>query len=66
MFTAELDPLRDEGEVYAAKLEVAGVFVEANRIAGAPHVFPMLDGILEGGRRYNEKVVATMKRRLKG
>ncbi|KAJ9491000.1 hypothetical protein VN97_g2245 [Penicillium thymicola] len=62
--TAELDPLRDEGEAYAAKLQAAGVSVEMNRIAGAPHLVAILDGILEGGQRYNEKVIATMKRQL--
>lgn len=64
MSTAELDPLRDEGEAYAAKLQAAGVSVEMDRIAGAPHLVAILDGILEGGQRYNEKVIATMKRRL--
>ncbi|KAJ5143507.1 CAZyme family CE10 [Penicillium bovifimosum] len=64
--TAELDPLRDEGEAYAAKLQAAGVSVEVNRIAGAPHIVALLDGILEGGWRYNEKVLATMQQRLKG
>lgn len=66
MFTAELDPLRDEGEAYAAKLQDAGVPVEVIRVAGAPHLFPALDGILESGRQYNNKVIATMKRELKG
>jgi acetyl esterase/lipase len=64
--TAELDPLRDEGEAYAAKLQAAGVPVEVDRISGAPHLVAVLDGILEGGRRYNEKVIATMKRQLQG
>ena len=66
MSTAELDPLRDEGEAYAAKLRAAGVSVEVDRIAGVPHVVAALDGILKGGQRYNDKVIATMKRRLKG
>lgn len=64
MSTAELDPLREEGEAYAAKLQAAGVSVEIDRIAGAPHLVAKLDGILEGGQRYNEKVIATMKRQL--
>lgn len=64
MSTAELDPLRDEGEAYAAKLQAAGVPVEIDRIAGASHLVAALDGILEGGQRYNEKVIVAMKRQL--
>ncbi|KAJ5919245.1 hypothetical protein N7466_010188 [Penicillium verhagenii] len=60
--TAELDPLRDEGEVYAAKLEAAGVRVEVKRYLGAPHLLPILDGILEGGRQYNAAVIAALRR----
>ncbi|KAH2047213.1 hypothetical protein KXV43_005156 [Aspergillus fumigatus] len=62
--TAEMDPLRDEGEVYAAKLKDAGVRVELIRAVGAPHIFPLLDGILESGRVYNEKVIATLRKEL--
>ncbi|KAJ5092561.1 hypothetical protein NUU61_007431 [Penicillium alfredii] len=64
VFTVELDPLRDEGEAYAAKLQTAGVPVEVNRVLGAPHLFPALDRILEKGRQYNAKVIAAMKREL--
>lgn len=64
VFTAELDPLRDEGEAYAGKLQAAGTRVELMRVLGAPHLFPALDGILESGRRYNERVIAVMKREL--
>lgn len=64
VFTAEMDPLRDEGEVYAAKLKAAGCQVELIRMAGAPHTFSMLDGILESGRVYNEKVIETMRKEL--
>jgi acetyl esterase/lipase len=35
----------NEGEAYAAKLQEAGVSVEVDRIAGAPHVFALLDGV---------------------
>jgi acetyl esterase/lipase len=63
---AELDPLRDEGECYATKLKAAGNRVEQSRFLSAPHTFAWLDGILESGREYNDKVVAAMKRELLG
>lgn len=66
VFTAEMDPLRDEGEAYAAKLKDAGSQVELIRVPGAPHLFAGLDGILECGRKYNEKVIATLGSRLRG
>lgn len=59
--TAELDPLRDEGEVYAGKLEAAGNRVDLHRYIGAPHLVAGLDGILQGGQQYNSNVITALK-----
>jgi acetyl esterase/lipase len=64
VITAEMDPLRDEGEAYARKMNEAGSKAEVVRIKGAPHIVMLLDGILEGGKEYNGVVVRALKKAL--
>ena len=65
VFTAELDPLRDEGEAYAEKLKAAGTQVELIRVPRAPHNFAHKDGIMESAKQYNAKVIEEFKKRLR-
>jgi acetyl esterase len=60
VLTAEHDPLRDEGELYATQLIKAGVPVRHRRFAGQMHgFFTMLD-VLPGARDGLDFVVAAI------
>lgn len=48
--TAEMDPLRDEGELYARLLEEAGVPVTMHRAPGMFHGFFNMDAALDGAK----------------
>ena len=50
VITAEFDPLRDEGEAYAAKLQAEGVPTTLHRYDGQMHVFFTLGGIIPDGK----------------
>ncbi|GAA3042796.1 alpha/beta hydrolase [Streptosporangium longisporum] len=61
VITAECDPLRDEGETYAARLAEAGVPVETRRYEGAIHGFFGLPGFFDQAAEAREYAAARLK-----
>jgi len=50
LISAEYDPLRDQGEAYAARLAEAGVPVEVTRYDGMPHAFFTMIALIDAAR----------------
>jgi acetyl esterase/lipase len=65
VITAEHDPLRDEGEAYAAKLRAAGVPVTCTRYDGTIHSFVSMAANLDVGKRAFDQIVAALKQALR-
>lgn len=55
--TAGVDPLRDEAEAYAKKVQDAGNVVVQKRFPGVPHPFMHMDAVLPQGREYVQDVI---------
>jgi acetyl esterase len=61
VITAECDPLCDEGEEYARRLEDAGVPVVLSRYEGQMHGFFCMPGVIDAGREAIDKVAAALR-----
>ena len=63
--TADLDPLRDEGTLYAERLAAAGVPVRHTNYVGAPHGFASFPGATTIGQQHRAELVSELRRHLR-
>jgi len=61
IFTAEFDPLRDEGAAYAAKLREAGVPVQYQCCEGLIHGFMGTAKVVEPAKQALEDAAAALR-----
>ena len=61
LISAEYDPLRDEGEQYAARLAEAGVPVEVTRYDGMPHAFFTMTGYVDAAVQAVEQAAGRLR-----
>ena len=61
VITAECDPLRDQGEAYAHRLQQFGVPVALKRYAGAIHVFFQMSAVIDAGREARADAAAALR-----
>jgi acetyl esterase len=61
VITAELDPLRDEGERYAKRLQAAGVPAQLTRYDGMMHGFFAMAARIDQGRKAVQQAAAALR-----
>jgi acetyl esterase len=66
VLTAECDPLRDQGEAYAHRLQQAGVATQLKRYEGMFHPFFSLAGIIDGAKTALADAGAALRVALRG
>ncbi|SJN19939.1 alpha/beta hydrolase fold domain-containing protein [Mycetocola reblochoni] len=61
VLTAEYDPLRRQGALYAARLRAAGIDASCVRYAGATHDVPIFGRLVPASRRWHDDVVSALR-----
>jgi acetyl esterase len=61
VITAECDPLRDEGEAYARRMQEAGVSVTETRYAGMIHPFLNMLGATSGAQKAVDEIAGAVR-----
>lgn len=64
VFTAEFDPLRDEGEAFAERLKTAGIDVDLKRFDGQIHGFYTMTDVMPEAREAALIAAANLKKHL--
>jgi acetyl esterase len=62
VITAELDPLRDEGEAYAARLREVGVPVDQVRVEGMIHAFYAFPAMIPAATEARRRIADAVRR----